>query len=214
MEKEITSDNLKKAIRKSIQVYGQQSESICKLEKILNDKDIITNEMFQIFPNNNQIMDTYNILVNFYSENKLYDNEKLTILRELVKLNIKKKEICIIILQEIKKIMKNDDTSICWELCDLLYSLKQGEFITDYIQIATCERLKSSRQMIFLLMGKLKEGCFIPIILNNLNDESVNGHALSALSNYPDEKYDVYFLPFLNDRRKWVKKLAQKRLKK
>lgn len=214
MEKEITSDNLVKAIRKSIQVYGQKSESIYKLEKILNDNDIITNEMFQIFPNNNQRIDTYNILVNFYNENKLYDNEKLTILRELVKLNIKKKEICIIILQEIKKIMKNDDTSICWELCDLLYSLKQGEFITDYIQIATCERLKSSRQMIFLLMGKLKEICFIPIILNNLNDESVNGHALSALSNYPDEKYDVYFLPFLNDRRKWVKKLAQKRLKK
>ena len=212
MNKSFSSDAVTNAIFKSIQECGKKSSNIQELLKLLSQKGIVANSLLQIFPDKSQKLDVFNILFEFYKKKQLCENEKLAILRELVNLNIKKKEICSIILKEIEFVKTHDSCDSCWALCDFLYTLKQSEFKDEYIKIALCKKMGVSRQMIFLLMGRLKDDCFIPVILNSLDDATVNGHALSALSNYPESKYDIYFTSFLNDKRSWVKKIAKKRL--
>lgn len=182
-------------------------------EKLCAGGITVNRLMFRIIPGNDQKQTVFDILTSFLKENKniLSHDERDVIFHELIRLNFKKDEVCKMIIEEINRNM-NNDSPFCWSLCDELYNLRQKGFIDEYIKIAECKNLSIDRQMLFLLFGKLKDERCIPVIIENLNDETVNGHALSALGKYKTDKYNSLFVPFLNDSRKWVRKIAEKKL--
>lgn len=212
MQGDISFDSVNEAVTNSIHQYGKKSEAIMQLIQELRQHNIQVNDAFQIFPDKERKAQAFEIITNYYEQNQLDDNEKSCVLYALVQLNIQRDKICKIILHEI---FYNNCISemFIWELCDMLYELKQKQYKKSYIAIAQRITFGSGRQMIFLLMGKLRDDCYIPTILNSLNDNTVNGHALLALSAYKDKKYDIYFKKFLKDKRRWVRGIAEKRLR-
>lgn len=196
----------------AVRRYGARSEALTCLTEEMRKNNILVNNSFQIFPRKDQKQTAFRILADFYGQDLSDENDRSCILYALIKLNIRKEEICELIFSEISRADCFSERFI-WELCDMLYELKQKKYKDEYIAIARRTSLGAGRQMIFLLMGKLKDECYLPVILESLDDDTVNGHALSALSAYKDEKYDIYFSGFINDKRRWVREIAEKRLK-
>ena len=106
------------------------------------------------------------------------------------------------------------------------YNQMLGKRLTDPKLLDYQKKIEQSGNMLLSIinnvldMARIESGRveldedYVKIIIDALDDENVSGHALSALENYKDEKYDKYFEPFLNDKRKWVVKIAERRLNK
>ena len=71
-----------------------------------------------------------------------------------------------------------------------------------------------NRQMIVLLLGKLKEECAIPTLIDLLEDEEVRLHAISALGEFKREEFRCYFERFQNSKHSGWRKYARSALKK
>lgn len=66
-----------------------------------------------------------------------------------------------------------------------------------------------NRQMIVLLLGKLKEECAIPTLIDLLEDEEVRLHAISALGEFKREEFRCYFERFQNSTHPGWRKYAE-----
>ena len=71
-----------------------------------------------------------------------------------------------------------------------------------------------NRQMIVLLLGKLKEECAIPTLIDLLEDEEVRLHAISALGEFKREEFRRYFERFQNSTHPGWRKYAKAAIKK
>ena len=184
---------------------------------ILLDNKIEVNFMFQLFattkPTKEQKILAYELMMKYLAQKELNEGSFVTIIHELVKLKYNKEKLAVFIIDNIY-IKKNKSGVDLWSYCDWLYLLGVKQLKDDYIKIAADKELGSARQMLFLKFGAFKDEDYLPVMLNNIDDDDVNGHILSALSKFPDKNLDKYFEPFLTDRRTWVKKIAQKRLSK
>lgn len=63
--------------------------------------------------------------------------------------------------------------------------------------------------MIVLLLGKLKEECAIPTLIDLLEDEEVRLHAISALGEFKREEFRCYFERFQNSTHPGWRKYAE-----
>ncbi len=182
---------------------------------ILSDNNIEVNFMFQLFattkPTKEQKVLAYELMMKYLFEKKLNEDSFVTIMHELVKLKYNKEKLAIFIIDNIYIKKKKSGVNL-WSYCDWLYLLGVKQLKDDYIRIAADKELGAARQMLFLKFGTFKDEDYLPVMLDNIDDDDVNGHILSALSKYPDKGLDKYFEPFLTDRRTWVRKIAQKRL--
>ena len=68
--------------------------------------------------------------------------------------------------------------------------------------------------MIILLLGKLREECAIPTLINLLDDESVRMHAICALGCFKKAEFRCYFERYLNDKNPGCRKYAKTALNK
>ncbi len=101
-----------------------------------------------------------------------------------------------------------------WFIADCLYQIRSKKYIDDYLKIISNSAYGMDRQMIVLLIGKLKVEKAIPVLINLLDDSDVTGHAINALSQYKREEIRPYFERFLNHKNSYYRREAQKAIKK
>ena len=68
-----------------------------------------------------------------------------------------------------------------WAIGDRLYQIRSKKYIDDYLKIISDSSYGQDRQMIILLVGKLKVEAAIPILIDLLEDEGVRLQAIVSL---------------------------------
>lgn len=101
-----------------------------------------------------------------------------------------------------------------WLISDTIYQIRSKNFVKEYLDIVSCNKFGRNRQMIVLLLGKLKEESAIPVLINLLEDEEVRLHAICALGEFKREEFRCYFERFQDSThpgwRKYAKSAIQK----
>lgn len=101
-----------------------------------------------------------------------------------------------------------------WAIGDRLYQIRSKKYINDYIKIISDASYGQDRQMIVLLLGKLKEESAIPILIDLLEDKDVCLHAIIALGQFKRGEFRCYFERFQNSPNSAWRKYAKAALKK
>lgn len=101
-----------------------------------------------------------------------------------------------------------------WLISDCIYQIKSRQFIKEYLNIASNRAFGLNRQMIILLLGKLKDESTVPTLIALLDDEEVRLQAICALSEFKRKDFCCYFERFQSSTnagwRKYSKKAIQK----
>lgn len=146
----------------------------------------------------------------FYHSAKL-DNERLSILEDLIATGYDKDRIVEIILET----FFSDTPPIdLWHYGDMLYNLKRYKYLPEYIKIVSDNRYGTDRQMVVLLLGKSKKPEVVPILLELTHDKTVYGHAIEALSNFEGEQIVDVMQKNKDCDVKWISKVVRKYLEK
>ena len=101
-----------------------------------------------------------------------------------------------------------------WFISDCLYQIKSKKYVDEYIEIASNPSFGINRQMIILLLGKLKVVDAIPVLVDLLEDEEVRLQAISALGEFKREDLRCYFERFQHSTHPGWRKYAKKAIKK
>lgn len=101
-----------------------------------------------------------------------------------------------------------------WIIADCIYQICSKVYIDDYIKIVSNGLYGTNRQMIILLLGKLKSEEAVQVLINLLEDETVRLQAICALGNYKREEFRPYFERFENVNHSAWRKNAKSALKK
>lgn len=101
-----------------------------------------------------------------------------------------------------------------WAIGDRLYQIRSKKYIDDYLKIISDSSYGQDRQMIILLVGKLKVEAAIPILIDLLEDEGVRLQAIVALGDFKREDLRPYFERFQNAKHPGWRKYAKAALKK
>lgn len=101
-----------------------------------------------------------------------------------------------------------------WAIGDRLYQIYSKKYIDDYLKIISDSTYGQDRQMIILLVGKLKVEAAIPILIDLLEDEGVRLQAIVALGDFKREDLRPHFERFQNANHSGWRKYAKAALKK
>ena len=101
-----------------------------------------------------------------------------------------------------------------WFISDCLYQIRSGKFINEYIDIVTDNKFGINRQMIILLLGKLKAESAVPVLIGLLEDEEVRLHAICTLGDFKREDFRCCFERFQNSNNYVWRKYSQKAINK
>ena len=101
-----------------------------------------------------------------------------------------------------------------WYLSDCIYEIRSGKYVKEYIDIVSNKTFGINRQMIILLLGKLKEESAVPVLVRLLEDEEVRLHAICALGEFKREDFRCYFERFQDSTNPGCRKYAKAALKK
>ena len=101
-----------------------------------------------------------------------------------------------------------------WAIGDRLYTICSKKYIDDYLKIIANSSYGQDRQMIILLVGKLKVKEAIPILINLLEDEAVRLQAIVALGKFKQENLRPHFERFQNVKHPGWRTYAKAALKK
>ena len=101
-----------------------------------------------------------------------------------------------------------------WFISDCIYQIRSKKFVKEYLDIVANRTFGRNRQMIVLLLGKLKEESAIPILIDLLEDEEVRLHAICALGDFKREEFRCHFERFQNSTQPGWRKYAKEAIKK
>lgn len=101
-----------------------------------------------------------------------------------------------------------------WEIGDRLYQIRSKKYIDDYLRIISDASYGQDRQMVILLVGKLKVEAAIPVLIDLLEDEGVRLQAIAALGDFKRDELRPYFERFQNSKHSGWRKYAKAALKK
>ena len=101
-----------------------------------------------------------------------------------------------------------------WFISDCIYQIRSKNFVKEYINIVSNKTFGINRQMIVLLLGKLKEESAISTLVDLLEDEEVRLHAICALGEFKREDFRCHFERFQNSTHPGWRKYARTALKK
>lgn len=101
-----------------------------------------------------------------------------------------------------------------WFISDCIYQIRSKNFVREYLDIVSSRRFGRNRQMIVLLLGKLKEESAISTLIDLLEDEEVRLHAICALGEFKREEFRCHFERFQNSTHLGWRKYAKAALKK
>ncbi len=138
-----------------------------------------------------------------------YDNEKEFLLNCLLHMGYDRNSLVELVLDVFENQKQND---YLWHYADFLYSLKNYEYLDDYIKLIMDKGYGSSREMLILLVGESGKEIVIPYLIKLSNDNTVVGHVLVALSHYDDGKIILIMKKHVNHPQKWISDTARKYL--
>lgn len=121
-------------------------------------------------------------------------------------------EVVPMLLQDFESSETNNLTR--WFIADCLYQIRSKAYINRYIEIVLNPAYGINRQMIILLLGKLKDEAAIPTLIGLLDDEEVRIQTICALGDYKREEFRPYFERFVNENHSGWRKNAKAALKK
>lgn len=101
-----------------------------------------------------------------------------------------------------------------WFISDCIYQIRARNFVKEYLDIVSSRRFGQNRQMIVLLLGKLKEESAVPVLIDLLEDEDVRLHAICALGQFKREEFRCYFERFQDSAHPGWRKYARSAIKK
>lgn len=109
----------------------------------------------------------------------------------------------------------SDDLNVDrWAIGDCLYQIRSKKHIADYLKIIANASYGQDRQMVILLVGKLKAEVAIPVLIDLLEDEGVRLQAIAALGDFKRGDLRPYFERFQNSKHPGWRKYAKSALKK
>ena len=101
-----------------------------------------------------------------------------------------------------------------WFISDCIYQIRSDNFVKEYLDIVSNRMFGRNRQMIVLLLGKLKEEGAVSKLIDLLEDEEVCLHAICALSEFKREEFRPLFERFQNSKHSGWRKYSKIALKK
>ena len=150
------------------------------------------------------------MILSFYREAEL-ENEKIALLDDLYATGYDKDKLTEIILEAFfsKKV-----SSHLWQYGDLLYKMKRYKYLDQYISIIKDKTYGEDRQMVVCLVGKSKKEKVIPILKELLNDDTIEGHVVNALTNFSGEDIVNIMEKYSKCDRIWIRNMAKNYLLK
>lgn len=150
------------------------------------------------------------MILSLYREAEL-ENEKLALLDDLYATGYDKDKLTEIILEAFfsKKV-----SSHLWQYGDLLYKMKRYKYLDQYISIIKDKTYGEDRQMVVCLVGKSKKEKVIPILKELLNDDTIEGHVVDALTNFSGEDIVNIMEKYSKCDRIWIRNMAKNYLSK
>lgn len=82
------------------------------------------------------------------------------------------------------------------------------------MKIVSNTNFGASRQMVVLLLGKIKAQDSIPVLLNLIDDPVITGHVINALGQFKREDFRPYFEKYLNHKNSFYRREARKAISK
>ena len=168
---------------------------------------------FQVLNQAESLMPKYKdtilpIVIKYYKTAKLKD-EKLYLMRWFHHRGLEE------VVPMLLKDYYSDNPDIDkWAIGDRLYQIRSKKHIDDYLKIISDPSYGQDRQMVILLVGKLKVKEAIPILINLLEDEGVRLQAIAALGDFKQENLRPYFERFQNSTHPGWRNYAKKAIKK
>lgn len=103
-----------------------------------------------------------------------------------------------------------------WAIGNALSVVADDSVFEDIVRIAEDKMHGRGREMVVVALGNMKNPSAIDVLIGLLHDEEVAGHALMALRKVGARarKARPYVEPFLNHPKAWVRKEAQRALKR
>ena len=139
-------------------------------------------------------------ILEIYNKAQL-ENERISLVQDLYAIGYNKDLLVEMILEEFDK---KEQKSYLWEYGDLLYTIKNYKYLPQYIDIIKNSAFKESRQMIILLVGKCKKQDVIPVLISLVEDETIYGHVIDALSNFEGKEIIQIMDKYKADKIKWM----------
>ena len=204
-------DNEKKA---SKQYYNENPDSLIpQFEKELRDlgfKFDTSSQTFAFIPKHKK--EILPIALKYYqrSKNLSKSNEQNHFMRFF---NIKGLDEVVPMLLEDFYSEKTEDLTR-WFISNSLFEIQSKRYIKEYLDIVSSKRFGINRQMIVLLLGKLKEESAVPVLIGLLDDEDVQLQAICELSKFEREDFRGYFNKFQNSLHPGIRKYAKMAINK
>jgi HEAT repeat protein len=120
-------------------------------------------------------------------------------------------EVTEILLKEFKN---SSNISYKWAIGNSLSLIADKNSFADLIQIVQESEHGIARQTIVDTLGKLKNKQAIPVLINLLKDDDVQGHAVIALSKFKDPSSIPYIEPLVSHKVTWIRNAAKKAINK
>lgn len=149
-------------------------------------------------------------LIELYKK-ALLPNEKEFLLDDLYDAGCNQNQLVEMILGAFDTNSQEDNL---WAYGDLLYKIKNYDYLDSYEKIVSNKKYAESRQMIVLLIGKSKKENEIPFLISLLGDKDIEGHVILALSNYKTREIYQIMKEYKNHSQKWIRDIAVKYLNK
>ncbi len=114
----------------------------------------------------------------------------------------------------ISEFYKSNNVSFKWAIGNSLSIISDAESLSELIKLVQEKEHGIARQMIVDGLGVYKREDVKSVLVELLKDDEVVGHAISGISKTGDKDLIKYIKPFITYKIKWVRKEAQKAIKK
>lgn len=166
----------------------------------------VLNQAESLLPKNKELV--LPIVIKYYKEARL-KNEKRYLLTWFCHSELE--EVIPMLLADYRS---SDPLIDRWAIGDCLYQIHSKKYIADYLKIISDPTYGQDRQMVVLLVGKLKVYEAIPVLISLLDDEGVRLQAIIALGNFKQENLRQHFERFQNSDHAGWRKYSRAALKK
>lgn len=121
-------------------------------------------------------------------------------------------EVVPLLIEDYKDAQTTDLTR--WFISDCLYQIRNPDHMEMYLELVSDPQYGINRQMLVLLLGKLKSESAIPVLIALLEDSDVSMQSIIALGEYRQPEFRPYFEQFLTSREQGIRNAARASLKK
>ena len=101
-----------------------------------------------------------------------------------------------------------------WAIGNALSIVATDTVFTDLVELLRDKQNGSSREMLAVALGNMKNSAAVDVLIELLDDNEVAGHALIGLGKLKAEKARSHIGRFLNHSKPWIRKEAERAIAK